>query len=1248
MKIIAIRGKNLASLAGEFLIDFTEEPLVSSGLFAISGPTGAGKSTLLDALCLALYDKTPRLHQAGSQGVRLPDVGQETLSPQDVRNLLRRGCAEGYAEVDFIGNDREHYRSRWSVRRARGKIDGKLQASEMTLIRLSDEQRIGSVKTEVQEEIRQRLGLSFEQFTRAVLLAQNEFSVFLKAPDDERASLLETLTGTDQYSQISIRAFERAKLEKSALDGLHAQLANQQPLDKDVRQALDIQKQATAQQLTTQEHVKAEVLSHLQWHNRYQTLQSAEQDAIALLEKIQAEDHLAQPRRDQLRVIESIQDARPLLTDVDRLTEECKQNNETVSHAEKNLAEAHAAENAALAQHRQAQQQLEQAELQQAQALPEIVNARALDTEINTLAPAHLRQQQSLATAQQTQQKIKSDLVSKNNQKNNATTTLENTQSWLEKHAGLEMLSKQWSRWEMLFSQAKELNTQIVTADHALESAEYQLNQYRASVVTAQDQVTQIQLRVEQAEHLHHAAVNAAEGFDAEALTTANSSNQQRLDQLRQAEANWQALQTLQTAHATNVAKLQELTEQRQTQTIALQDIRQTLPSLVIRHEQAAKMGALVRMACSDSVEKLRATLQDDHECPVCGSTQHPFANDPHPFRDELAGLDAEVAACFDNRKQAEHQESRLSIDIEQLDKHLNELQATQALLLTDLSNEQQRFASQPIAAELAQQHESVAGEWLQAQISQCQTQQHTIMRSLKAMADANTQRSSTREVLDTLTKQLSAAQKLLDSASSQSRETEIQRDTCIEKQQIAHVRLKQLLADLNSAFVSDGWQQSWRKDPDEFVVRCLQQAKNWQDQHDQQQQLTVSIGILDTELTALSDNLEQAATNVAVVNSTFASIDEELTGKRNTRAGLFGGRSVIEIEAELQQRLLAAKNALQAAVTDVGNRQNQRATYQEAHSQAVKLLATHQIQRNDAQEKLSHWLAVFNQVDDAHKRIDLAQLRQWLACDQAWISTERQALDTVKDSLKHAQSVLNERRQQCEVHLQSRTSLESLENLQIQWVEVETNITGLQQQVTELELQLRLDDERLKTGVELQDKITAQARTTDTWSKLSALIGSADGKKFRNIAQQLTLDILLGYANQHLKDLSRRYCLERVKDTLALQVVDQDMGNEIRSVHSLSGGESFLLSLALALGLASLSSNRVQVESLFIDEGFGSLDAETLHMAMDALDSLQALGRKVGVISHVQEMTERIGTRIQVNRVNGGVSKIVVCGMRG
>jgi len=138
MKIVRIGGKNLASLAGEFSVDFEAEPLASSGLFAICGPTGAGKSTLLDALCLALYGTTPRLPKSARGASTLPDIGGEAVSTVDPRNLLRRGAADAYAEVDFVGNDGLRYRARWSVRRSRNKPGGALQAAGMTLHRLPE------------------------------------------------------------------------------------------------------------------------------------------------------------------------------------------------------------------------------------------------------------------------------------------------------------------------------------------------------------------------------------------------------------------------------------------------------------------------------------------------------------------------------------------------------------------------------------------------------------------------------------------------------------------------------------------------------------------------------------------------------------------------------------------------------------------------------------------------------------------------------------------------------------------------------------------------------------------------------------------------------------------------------------------------------------------------------------------------------------------------------------------------------
>ncbi len=186
-------------------------------------------------------------------------------------------------------------------------------------------------------------------------------------------------------------------------------------------------------------------------------------------------------------------------------------------------------------------------------------------------------------------------------------------------------------------------------------------------------------------------------------------------------------------------------------------------------------------------------------------------------------------------------------------------------------------------------------------------------------------------------------------------------------------------------------------------------------------------------------------------------------------------------------------------------------------------------------------------------------------------------------------------------------------------------------------------DDRRRARQQELQAALEAARDEHRRWGRISELIGSADGKAFRRIAQAYNLDQLLAHANQHLTGLTRRYRLARGGSPLGLLVVDTEMGDEQRSVHSLSGGETFLVSLALALGLASMASGTLKIETLFIDEGFGSLDPHSLALAMEALDGLQAQGRKVGVISHVQEMHERIPARARVEPTGNGASRIVL-----
>lgn len=210
MKILAIRLKNLTSIEGTVEVDFMAEPLHSAGIFAISGPTGAGKSTLLDALCLALYDKAPRF-ATSVENVNQADVGDNQINQSDVRNLLRRGTSDGYAEVDFLGIDGRRYRSRWSVRRTRNKINGSLQPQTLEVKELDTEKEFQGTKKELLIQLVELVGLTYEQFTRTVLLAQNDFATFLKSKGAAKAELLEKLTGTGVYSRISQEVYARNK-----------------------------------------------------------------------------------------------------------------------------------------------------------------------------------------------------------------------------------------------------------------------------------------------------------------------------------------------------------------------------------------------------------------------------------------------------------------------------------------------------------------------------------------------------------------------------------------------------------------------------------------------------------------------------------------------------------------------------------------------------------------------------------------------------------------------------------------------------------------------------------------------------------------------------------------------------------------------------------------------------------------------------------------------------------------------------
>ncbi|WP_225172855.1 AAA family ATPase [Bradyrhizobium sp. BRP19] len=236
MRILVIRGENLASLGAPFEIDLAAEPLAGSGLFAITGETGAGKSTILDALCLALYGEYPRVSVGRRENA--PDPSGEAISIHDGRAILRRDAGSGYAEVDFVGQDGERYRVRWEANRARGRANGRLQNEQRSLYRLDDGSAVATGKTQVREAVERRTDLTFDQFRRTVLLAQGEFDAFLLAAESERAELLEKITGTEIYAAISVHVHDGTDARRRIVEQLERRRDDIGLLDDEARQAL--------------------------------------------------------------------------------------------------------------------------------------------------------------------------------------------------------------------------------------------------------------------------------------------------------------------------------------------------------------------------------------------------------------------------------------------------------------------------------------------------------------------------------------------------------------------------------------------------------------------------------------------------------------------------------------------------------------------------------------------------------------------------------------------------------------------------------------------------------------------------------------------------------------------------------------------------------------------------------------------------------------------------------------------------
>lgn len=954
MKIIAIRLKNLTSIEGSVEIDFTQEPLATAGIFAISGPTGAGKSTLLDALCLALYDKAPRF-ASSVESINLADVGDNQINQSDVRNLLRRGMGEGYAEVDFLGIDGHRYRSRWSVRRTRNKASGSLQPQTLEVKDLDTEEEYQGTKKELLTQLVELVGLTYEQFTRTVLLAQNDFATFLKSKGAAKAELLEKLTGTGIYSRISQEVFSRNKAAQEEIAIISSKLSIIELMPEEECLTLQKEKEIQMEKRTA---------------------------GIKLLADLNA----------QMNIIHN-------LATQETLFAKKKQEEQEEQTKKKSLQEALIVQEEGLV-HFKAQWEAIQ---------PDLRKARQLDVQIQSQQVSFIQSEQLLKSAirQVEEQQKKEQAIQ---------VQLQNS------HRSLNRL----------------LNNE---GDELLQL----------------EQIQQIQKQEEQ-------TLVALQEMNDKRLVQLNSFGYLSLvEEQNKCEKELARLQNIRqlTDSQLKVLKEKERLAKEQTECVRqLSEQESKVKSLQRIYENA-------RMAVGKDVKALRQQLREGEACPVCGSIEHPFHQEQEKIDVLFRSIEDEYNTATSVYQQINNRQIALQRDLA----HQKEMEDQLTAQLLTLQQE----GEEPANEEQLQERLKGLSERIQAyQILYAEWQEND--NGIKKL----------RTHSDLLRENVSGYQLALQKA----------------------VAAKEQLAILQGAASAE------------------------------QKRFDVARTVLD-------------------------DLQKE-------RSCLLKGKSADEAEAAVSRR----ENELNVAL------EKARREMEATNNRLAGLLG-----------EMKQLVVVIEEMKELKSRIESPEKLPEII--------EKQQED----------------------NMNRERTLSVMEGRLLQQVK------------------------NKKIYEQIAKELSEKQQVAERWLKLNKLIGSADGAKFKVIAQSYTLNLLLLHANRHLAYLSKRYKLQQVPGTLALQVIDCDMCDEIRTVYSLSGGESFLISLALALGLSSLSSNNLKVESLFIDEGFGSLDADSLRTAMEALEQLQMQGRKIGVISHVQEMSERISVQVQVHKKVNGKSVLTVVG---
>lgn len=1079
MRILQVRFKNLNSLVGEWEIDLTHPAFSSDGIFAITGPTGAGKSTILDAICLALYGRTPRLNKVTKSG----------------NEIMSRQTGECFAEVTFE-TQAGRFRCHWSQHRGRKKADGELQSPKHEIANADSGEIFESKIKGVAEQIESATGMDFDRFTRSMLLAQGGFAAFLQASPDDRAPILEQITGTEIYSHVSIRVHERQREEREKLNILQAETAGILILEPE-------QEREIGQVLETKQKEETDLAAKFADTGK----------AITWLTTI---DGLKK------EIVNLANEESELQIGIEAFNPDRTKLNQALNAAL--LDGAYATLTATRKQHADDKGALKTEE----EALPELESSAQKHAE-------------ALKSAEQQTARAKEDLKA-------AAPTLQKVRS----------LDQKLADQKKAVSESDEGCNKDAAKIDAEKKALLEEQEKRSNAIENLKLVDGYIKKHGQDEWLISGLAGVEEQLS-DLLSRHNEILQKKADHDKAANTLGQTVKTLDDCQIQSGIRRQELEDTSKKLQQGKDALSQMLGDRLLREYRTEKETLLRELSFLSKIAELedhRAKLEDGKPCPLCGATEHPFAEGNVPVPDET---EQKIEALTKLISKAEDQEAAI--------KKLEEAESLARQNLTESEKLESAAANDKKAAEKSLAEVKVSLEKLQADFAQ------------------------RRQIVST---------KLLPLGIAEIPETDI--SSLIE---ILRGRLKA-----------------------------------WQDQVKKKADIEKQIADIDSELKRLDAVIETQSTALAEKRQSLETMKKELETGSDERNALYGDKNPDDEEQRLNKVVSDAEGAERQA-RERHNELQQKWNTAKAHVESLK-------NRIDKREPELRGLEA--DFSAALTPAGFSNEEQFLT---ARLPSERRAeLTAAARELDERLTDLKARQKDRETRLTAEIATKltdkSLEELESQMKEHEATLKELREIISGLKHKLTENAAAKERVNEKQADIEAQKVECRRWDNLHELIGSADGKKYRNFAQGLTFEMMIGHANRQLQKMTDRYLLIRDSaQPLELNVIDNYQAGEIRSTKNLSGGESFIVSLSLALGLSHMASRNVRVDSLFLDEGFGTLDEEALDTALETLSGLQQDGKMIGIISHVPALKERISTQIQVSPQTGGRSRLSGPGIR-